>query len=549
MSLADELAAVRAEKQAQEPFYPDYADTDLKKQLYDVRKEAIEQKGTDRQAQIMGDVQAEREAGVGSGKQRINSFVAGTGNELKRIGRNVADMAGVMSEEDVIAGDEEAVRQNLLNPNVNPDSGYYTGGKVLGDVTAALPITAALRGGAVPILARALPSLAAKAGTSSAITGGLSSSGAVATALAEGGLVGATQANAGERGRTGATSAGVNAVVDTALRSLSRGTIRGVGIPSAQSKKLRESLDTNTTPQSYLPLAQSVGEGGVGNSIARSVMNVTGVFPAAKDALQAQAKAVGRDTNELLLRRYFPGTDRAVSGVKELRKVDENNIPIGDMGDAIDASRASLKSGNASPLTANQTPIFDAASKTPLGQFTPQQLAKEVQSGVTSANQAARNVDSPAFGSAQYAGKRPLKEITNTLEATTGQPLLITDLATRQMSGKAVNLIADIGDRIGSFAGKLPVVSFITRKMATPSFQNWLMGSTKWQKALQESMKSGKDTGAIIKASQAAVAAFNADASETSADERLNVLGQSGEALSEISNRLGAVKDAANPFN
>ena len=372
----------------------------------------------------------------------------------------------------------------------------------------------------------------------------------MATALAEGGLVGATQANAGERGRTGATSAGVNAVVDTALRSLSRGAIRGVGMPSAQSKKLKESLDTNTTPQSYLPLAQSVGEGGVGNSIARSVMNVTGVFPAAKDALQAQAKAVGRDTNELLLRRYFPGKDRAASGVKELRRVDENNIPIGDMGAAIDVSRAGLKNKNASPLTANQTPIFDAASKTPLGQFTPQQLAKEVQSGVTSANQAARNVNSPTLPQLpQYAGKRPLKEITDTLQATTGQPLLITDLATRQMSGKAVNIIADIGDKIGSFAGKLPVVSFVTRKMATPAFQNWLMGSTKWQKALQESMKSGKDTGAIIKASQAAVAAFNADASETSADERLNVLGQSGEALSEISNRLGAVKDAANPFN
>ena len=278
-------------------------------------------------------------------------------------------------------------------------------------------------------------------------------------------------------------------------------------------------------------------------------MNVAGVFPAAKDALQAQSKAVGRDVNELLLRRYFPGKDKAATGIKELRKVDENNIPIGDMGAAIDASRRGLKSGNASPLTANQAPIFDAASKAPLGQFTPQQLASEVASGVKASNQAARNVNSPAFGSAQYAGNKPLKEITDTLQETVGRPLLTVDLATRQASGQVQNILGGIGSKLGSLAGKLPVANTIARKMATPSFQNWLMGSTKWQKALQESMKSGKNSGAVIKASQAAVAAFSADVSETSADERFNVLGQSGAALSELSNRAGSVVDAVNPLN
>jgi hypothetical protein len=180
--------------------------------------------------------------------QNLATFGASAGAEVARLGDNLMDMVGAMTPERVTERDfarqqqlssnpnRDFARQQQLssNPNVDMDSGYAMAGQIGADVAAAIPTaygaTAGV-GAAIPAAAlRFLP----KAGSKLA---------GLVTALFEGGVVGATQSEAGNRGVNATQAGGTNAVLDTALRALSRGGIRGIGNESKEAKKLLDETE------------------------------------------------------------------------------------------------------------------------------------------------------------------------------------------------------------------------------------------------------------------------------------------------------------------
>ena len=216
----------------------------------------------------------ERAFKAGPLQNALTAFSSG-GAELARIGDNLKDMVGLMPPEEVTARDQARQQELDMNTNVDMDSGYATSGKIGADVAAAIP-TAAL---ATKLGAAAIPAVAMKylpqAGTKLAGLGG---------ALFEGGVVGATQSEAGNRGVNATQAGATNAIVDTALRSLSRGTIRGIGNESKEAKKLLDQAEFKTGERPFLPMQQSIDpkSTGIGDTLAKAGAYVASVLPKAK---------------------------------------------------------------------------------------------------------------------------------------------------------------------------------------------------------------------------------------------------------------------------
>lgn len=453
----------------------------------------------------------ERVFSQGAG-QNARTFGASAGKEVLRIKDNILDMAGIIEPEEAQKRDYDRQLAFKASSAVDPDSGWATGGDIAAKVTAGIPIALATRGAGM-----------------SALLGSGRIAGATAAAL-EGGLVGATQGEVGNRGVDSAQAAGINTILDSSLRALSRGTIRGIGNQSESAKSLTDQIKFKNKKDTFIPVLQNVDEAsaGIGDNLARISQNVAGVFPKAKATMQRQADDFAQDTNELMIRQTIPGADRGATGAKVLEET-------GSMGRAIDASRGTLKAGTATPLSPNQVPIINAARKADDGNFSPEQLASASRQAKIKADEAA--------GVVEVSGA-PMEKMARDLLKTRGQSLGTTDLATREGFHKFMKASTDM---LGNVARVIPGASAVASAIASKGFQNFLMGNAGLQKTIQEVMKKGDETQ-ILRVWESAVAAFSADVSNTVGNER-SILSQAKEAASELSNRAGAAKDVANPFN
>ena len=451
----------------------------------------------------------ERAFKAGPLQNALTAFSSG-GAELARIGDNLKDMVGLMPPEEVTARDQARQQELDMNTNVDMDSGYATSGKIGADVAAAIP-TAAL---ATKLGAAAIPAVAMKylpqAGTKLA---------GLAGALFEGGVVGATQSEAGNRGVNTAQAGATNAIVDTALRSLSRGTIRGIGNESKEAKKLLDQAEFKTGERPFLPMQQSIDpkSTGIGDTLAKAGAYVASVLPKAKATFTKQADEGAQAINKGILQTRFAGKDRGATVGKVL---DET----GDVGKAIDASRRTLKQGTRTPYSSlEQAAIAAAAKKAPQGRFTPDQLA--------TASRKVKADDDAARGVYEVSGA-PLEDTITSLQKTVGQPVSVTDLATR-------TFFQGVTNAVGNVARVIPGASLLASTVSTKGFQNFIMGNTGAQKTLQNLMKKGDDAG-VVEALKGFVKAYSADSSNDQAmDQRDGVLNQSLTAASNVKNRVG----------
>jgi len=440
-----------------------------------------------------------------------NALTAGVsgGAEIKRIGDNLLDMVGLMSPEEVTARDQARQAELAMGTDIDMDSGWATAGQIGADVAAAIPTAVAatkLAGAAIPaqIVSR-LPAVGSKLG-------------GLGTALFEGGVVGATQSEAGNRGVNAGQAGVTNAVLQSTLRALSRGTIRGVGNESDEAKKLLEQTKFKTKERPFLPIQQSIDpkSTGIGDTLARATAYIASVLPKARATFTQQADEGAQAINKGILQTRFPGKDR---GATVGRVLDET----GDVGKAIDASRKGLKDGTRTPYSSlEQRAIADAAKKAPQGKFTPDQLA-------TSARKV-KAEDDAASGVFEVSGA-PLEDTITALRATTGQPVSVTDLATR-------TFFQNISNTLGNVARFVPLASQLASTVATKGFQNFIMGNTAAQKTLQELMKKGDEAG-VVTALQGLVKAYSADATNDQAiDQRDSILNQSLTAAENVKNRI-----------
>lgn len=441
--------------------------------------------------------------------QNVASFGASAGAEVARLGDNLMDMVGAMTPERVTERDFARQQQLSANPNVDMDSGYATAGQIGADVMAAIPtavLATKLGTAAIPAVAlRFLP----QAGSKLAGLG---------TALFEGGVVGATQSEAGNRGINATQAGGTNAVLNTALRALSRGGIRGIGNESKEAKKLLDETEFITGERPFLPMLQSIDpkSAGTGDTIAGIIGNVSAVLPKAQAQLRQQADKAYQQITKGILKTRFKGADK---GATVSRVLDET----GDVGKAIDASRKTLRKGIKTPYTSpEQMAIAEAAKRAPQGKFTPDQLA-------TQSRRVKDEVDK--FSGRYEVGGAPLEDTITSLRATVGQPIGITDLSTR-------TFFQDLGGIVGKMVGAVPVLSGLASTTATKGFQNFIMGNAGAQKILQELMKKGDDAG-VIEALKGFVKAYSADATNDQAiDQTDSILKQSLTAAQNVKNRV-----------
>lgn len=450
----------------------------------------------------------ERAFKAGPLQNALTAFSSG-GAEVSRIADNLKDMTGLMSPEEVSARDQARQEELAMNTNVNMDSGYATAGKIGADVAAAIPTAVAatkLAGAAIPAqVASRLPAVGSKLG-------------GLGTALFEGGVVGATQSEAGNRG-VNATQAGItNAGLQMALRALSRGTIRGVGNESDEAKKLLDQTQYKTGERPFLPIQQSIDpkSTGIGDTLAKASAYIASVLPKARATFTQQADEGAQAINKGIIQTRFPGKDRGATAGRVLNET-------GDVGKAIDASRRTLSKGTSTPYTSlEQMAIAEAAKKAPKGRFTPDQLA-------TSARKVKAD-DDAARGVYEVSGA-PLEDTITALRATTGQPVSVTDLATR-------TFFQNISNTLGNVARFVPLASQLASTVATKGFQNFIMGNTAAQKTLQELMKKGDEAG-VVTALQGFVKAYSADATNDQAmDQRDGILKQSLTVAENVKNRI-----------
>ena len=496
MTLDELLAQQQAEEAASQP--PALSLDDLLAQQQAEKSQTAEQVGTD----------YERMFKKGAG-QNVATFGASAGAEVARLGDNLMDMVGAMTPERVTERDFARQQQLSANPNVDMDSGYATAGQIGADVAAAIPTAAGATAGASAAIPAAALRFLPQAG---------SKLGGLGTALFEGGVVGATQSEAGNRGTNAAQAGVTNAVLDTALRALSRGGIRGIGNESKEAKKLLDETEFITGERPFLPMLQSIDpkSAGTGDTIAGIIGNVSAVLPKAQAQLREQAGKGAQQINKGILKTRFKGADK---GATVSRVLDET----GDVGKAIDASRKTLRRGIRTPYTSpEQMAIAEAAKRAPQGKFTPDQLA-------TQSRRVKDEIDK--FSGRYEVGGAPLEDTITALRATVGQPIGVTDLATR-------TFFQDLGSIVGKVVGAVPVLSGLASTTATKGFQNFIMGNAGAQKTLQELMKKGDEAG-VIEALKGFVKAYSADATNDQAiDQTDGILTQSLTAAQNVKNRV-----------
>ena len=454
--------------------YPDWVKNDMSKYVYDTKKQKIQEKYEGQRQALKDEVQAERDSNAGLG-QNLKDMAYGHSSTLERGLFNTLNSMGLYSDEKLDKLYEKQKMLDQFDPGLNPDSGYTTAGNVTGALHMAIPAAIALRQYALPIISRAMPRVGSKLmaapGSSSALTGKLSGTGSTLAAMGEGAFLGNALSDNEDRTGDVVGSSLLSGAIDTGLRLGSRGVIRGLGQADEMVTALKNTVGkVNKRPtsvpvlQATDPISKSGTQPRIGTAIARKIMDITAQFPGAQSIMKRQSQDFGKDVNESLLRRYFPGKDDASTAVSAL------NAPRGNFAKAIDASRGTLKGGLNTPLTANQRILAQSASKAVGGNPTGQQMANQSRAIL-----GGKNVARPSGFQASPTGA--LTDLADDLAVIQSRQIGPADLATR------------------SWFAKIPVASSIAgvgaRIIATKGFQNFLLGNTRLQQIVQQALRSG----------------------------------------------------------
>lgn len=349
-SLAERIAAARRAEQ-------ENAGGSLAQEI------AAARQAEDKQARIE-EVRAEEAAALEAfdpteGMTTFEKTMAGMGQGVANIGRNVGNIVGLVEDEEL--EEAKALDEDLL------DTTAGSVGSFVGEMAALAPLGAV--GGATRAagaVGRVAPRVASK------FPRALSSASSAANAALQGAAAGAVTADPNERGAGAVQGAAAGALLNKTLGALGRRVGRGPVSMSDDAKILRNAIEKETGRKIHIPFAQAAGEGGgaaSGKFIYRSALPM---FPLARRELQKQGKNLVNDWQEAVVRRAYSGknADEVMKVLKE----------TGDLKKAVEAGSRLTQGAKGNYLRQAREALEETIMDLPAGQqLTPRALDNVVR--------------------------------------------------------------------------------------------------------------------------------------------------------------------------
>jgi hypothetical protein len=429
------------------------ANKPLKQRLAEARERARYEQAMAYDAQQTEELLAGADPTIGmsTGEKLGAGFQSG----LRRVGRGVGNMVGLV--------DDEAVAEAKRLEAPLGETGAGAVGQFAGEMAALAPLSLPSAGtaGAVKAVgaAKSLPAAwrAARAANVAGNTGrgvaGLS------RAAAESGAAGAILADPGERGDAALSGAATGAALNRTMGALSRKFGKGFDESDA-AKKFNEVVGKELGRAPSLPVAQSAKS----NIVKYPHKSVLSMFPTARGGSHKMAENAHKDWSEAVLRRSFK-KDLADEAAKIYRET----------GDFVKAFNYADDIAGKSPyLGVNRRVLRDLTQSMRAGEpLTPKHLDRVSQRV------------SPNKGES-----RAFYDLISSGEEVLGEAIEESTVSGRRAYNKIMNAaVTGLG---ASVTGVLPYAGLVgaTRTATSAPMQNFMMGRTGANRGITKAAES-----------------------------------------------------------
>lgn len=365
-------------------------------------------------------------------------FLAGVGSGMMSIARGAGNMLGLVD-------DDTIMEQKMIDRELS-DSTVGSVGQFTGEMAALAPLGVVGKGSQLAhtaVKGRGMLPMAARLATSRG-----------ASAAVEGGIAGAIASNPNERGQGATLGAGTGLILNRAMAGLSRIGKHGLAKTSQSSKDLTNLVEKKTGKRPFIPLTQASDiHAGPITARTHAIMDAASLLPSARAKMLNQADEFAQDMYETNIRQAFGGR-KADAAVDTLRRSG------GDMQMALEAGKNAGRAG----FSPTQQILDTAARGSVRGQYTPRKLL--------------RAAERSQAGDIAYS---PLRDTALKMEDVMSRPVGTSNVHSRQIFHSLGNMIGMIADQVPGFGPFL----------ASKGFQNFLMGNTGAQRALQAAMATG----------------------------------------------------------
>lgn len=425
-----------------------------------LKERIAERKEQERRAMVRQlDAQQTEELMAGAdptiGMSTAEKLGAGFQSGLRNIGRNVGNIAGVVSDDSL----SEATRRDAPLGN----TGAGAAGQFAGEMAGLAPLslgTAGIRGAAGALKsAKSFPkALKAARGAELAGNTGRGIPG-VTRAMAEGGAAGAILAGEGDRGEAALDSALMGGALNKTLGSLTRKFGKGFNSTEA-AKKFDDIVSKETGRSTNLTVAQSAS-----NALVKYPhKSILSMFPTARGGSHKMAKKAQEDWTEAVIRRSFK-KEAAEAAAKVYTET-------GDVVKAFNAGEALM--GKSPYLGANRRVLRELTQGMRAGEpLTPKRL------------------DAVAKKLFKESGEsRPFYDLSSVGEEVLGEAIEESTVSGRRAYNKLMNAaVTGLGANV---AGVVPYAALAagTRGATSAPVQNFMMGRGAMNPAITNSAES-----------------------------------------------------------
>jgi len=392
----------------------------------------------ERRAKLQAQYDAEAAELSALSGSNYDNFMSGVGSGMMNVVRGAGNILGLVD-------DEEIAKAKAIDAELS-DSGYGSAGQFTGEMAALAPLGVVGKGAQVAhtavkgagVLPTALRVMTAP----------------YSSAALEGAGAGAVLANPNERGEGAALAASTGFVLNRALAGLSRIGKDGLGKVSQSARDLMDLVESKTGKRPFIPVPMAIDEG-AGSVTARTgaFMDAVSLLPSARKNMEKQVRGLQDDLYETNIRQTFGGNKANVAS-DTLRRTG------GDMQMALEYG----KNAGKGTFTPTQKILDTAARGVPRGRYTPKHLLRASERSVG--------------GDIAHA---PLRDTALKMDDVLSRNIGTSNVASRDMYHAVAGLVGSVVDK---FPGLGPMLS-------SKSLQNFLIGNTRAQVALQRAMATG----------------------------------------------------------
>jgi hypothetical protein len=415
-----------------------------------IRAQMLEDKKKAAREQALAEFDATE--GMSTGEKML----AGIGQGMTNVARNVGNMVGLVDDEAM--AEAKTIDQDLL------DTDAGSAGSFVGEMAALAPL------GGVGSVARGAAALPRALGVGKAVLPRAAGSGlpGAAAALTEGAAAGAILADPNERG-AGALQGGAGGLVlNKTLGALGRKMTRGFD-ESAAAKEFGDQVADLTGRRPSLPLAQSAANA----TTAYPHRSVLSMFPLARGGSKKMEAKATQDFGEAALVQTFG---------KKNREAVQKAIAEAD-GDLVTAGQSLLKTLGNKGYAANRKALSNTLDNMKAGEIiTPAKLdagAKAVAKG----------------------DQRPFYSLTSSYAKLMEEPLEESTVSGRRAYNKIMNKVMPASFGAALSGGALPYLALTAgaRTATAAPVQNFMMGRTALNRGMDAAGRAASPYAAAIR--------------------------------------------------